>query len=132
MPGWPKHPAQPKESEEVERLKKTLNDLGKIIHDMTVAQQAAWIEWQHGKGAEEAMVWIQNGLFGPGLISDEDEPYGKEAQAYFDANRSDPFPTCYCGRPSNQLWMGQGFCCQEHYNTRRAQIEAQQQDGKEG
>ncbi len=99
---------------------------------MTVAQQAAWIEWQHGKGAEEAMGWIQNGLFGPGLIPDEDEPYGKEAQAYFDANRSDPFPTCYCGRPSNHLWMGQGFCCQEHYNTRRAQIEAQQQDGKEG
>jgi hypothetical protein len=30
---------------------------------------------------------------------DEDEPYGKEAQAYFDANRSDPFPTCTnCGR----------------------------------
>ena len=75
------------------------------------------------------MVWIQNGLFGPGLIPDEDEPYGKEAQAYFDANRSDPFPACYCGRTSNSLWMGQGFCCQEHYNTRRAQIEAQRQAG---
>lgn len=132
LPGWPKHPAQPAEGDEVTRLKRTLNDLGKIIHDMTVAQQAAWIEWQHGKGAEEAMSWIHNGLVGPGFIPDEDEPYGKEAQAYFDANRSDPFPICYCGRPSNSLWMGQGFCCREHYDTRRTQIEAQQQAGKEG
>ena len=60
LPGWPKHPAQPKESEEIERLKKTLNDLGKIIHDMTVAQQAAWIEWQHGKGAELSLEFASS------------------------------------------------------------------------
>lgn len=96
---------------EVARLKNVLNDLGKIIHDMTVAQQAAWIEWRHGKGAEEGMVWIQNGLAGPGFIPDEDEPYGKEAQAWFDANCAAPLPTCFCGRPSNIGWIGQGFCC---------------------
>lgn len=121
LTGWPKHPMQPKESEEVERLKKTLNDLGKIIHDMTVAQQAAWIEWQHGKGADEAMTWIHNGLAGPGFIPDEDEPYGKEAQAWYDANRADPFPTCFCGRPSNILWMGKGFCSNAHYEQHRAE-----------
>lgn len=119
--GWPSHPAHPDESDEVARLKSVLNDMGKIIHDMTVAQQAAWIEWQHGNGAEAGMGWIQNGLFGPGFIPDEDEPYGKEAQAWFDANRSDPFPTCLCGRPSNILWMGKGFCCDAHYQQHRAE-----------
>jgi hypothetical protein len=111
-------------ADELARAKKLANDMGKIIHDMTVAQQAAWIEWQHGKGAEEAMSWIHNGLVGPGFIPDEDEPYGKEAQAWFDANRADPFPTCFCGRPSNSLWMGQGFCCHAHYEQRRAEVEA--------
>lgn len=108
-------------ADDLARAKKLTNDLGKIIHDMTVAQQAAWIEWQHGKGAEEAMTWIHNGLAGPGFIPDEDEPYGKEAQAWYDANRADPLPTCFCGRPSNSLWMGQGFCCHEHYEQRRAE-----------
>ena len=108
-------------ADELARAKKLTNDLGKIIHDMTVAQQAAWIEWQHGKGAEAGMQWIQNGLFGPGFIPDEDEPYGKEAQAWFDANRADPFPTCFCGRPSNILWMGKGFCCDAHYQQHRAE-----------
>lgn len=91
-----------------------LAELQKIIHDMTVANQAAWIEWRHGKGAEAAMQWIENGLSGPGHIPSETEPYGTEAQAYFDANKSDPFPRCHCGRPSNQLWMGQGACSPEH------------------
>lgn len=113
---------------EVARLKQVLNDQGKIIHDMTVAQQAAWIEWQHGKGAEEAMIWIHNGLAGPGFIPDEDEPYGKEAQAWFDANRADPFPTCFCGRPSNSLWMGKGFCCRAHYEQHRAKVDAQKKE----
>ena len=112
------------QTNEIERLKKSLNELGKIIQNITVGQQAAWIEWQHGKGAEEAMIWIENGLAGPGLIPDEDEPFGKEAQAWFDANNADALPACYCGRPSNILWMGEGFCCDKHYNTRKAQIGA--------
>lgn len=86
----------------------------KIIHDMVVANQAAWIEWQHGKGAEAAMTWIHNGLLGHGHIPDETAPWGKEAQAWFDANRAEPFPVCYCGRPSHHLWMGKGACCDEH------------------
>jgi hypothetical protein len=131
-PHWPMHPAHPKKNEEIERLKRNVNDLSRVVHWMTVGQQAAWIEWKHGEGADAGMRWIHNGLLGPGLIPDEDEPYGKEAQAYFDANRDYPFPTCYCGRPSNIIWMGEGFCCQEHYNTRRAQFEAQQQAGQEG
>lgn len=110
---------------EVERMKRTLNDLGKIIHDMVVAQQAAWIEWQHGRGAEVAMAWIQNGLVGPGHIPDEDEPWGKEAQAWYDANCSNALPPCFCGRPSNIGWMGKGFCCNAHYmETKQASIDA--------
>ena len=93
---------------------KLIKDLGSIIHDNVVTMQAAYIEWQHGKGAESAMEWIANSLFGPGQIPDEDEPYGKEAQAYFDANRSNPFPTCHCGRPSHILHMGRGYCSDEH------------------
>lgn len=96
-------------------------EFSRIIHDQVVAQQSAWIEWQHGGGAEAAMVWVHNGLAGPGHIPEDSLPYGKEAQAWFDANQAEPFPTCFCGRPSNQLWMGQGFCSVEHYAKRRAE-----------
>jgi len=114
---------------ELGRVKRLAGDLGKIIHDMTVAEQAAWIEWQHGRGAEAAMSWIHNGLEGPGHIPDEDVPYGKEPQAWFDANRADPFPTCFCGRPSNRLWMGKGFCSNEHYQQHHAEAEAKKTEG---
>lgn len=57
-------------------------------HNNVVAMQAAWIEWQYGEGAEGAMEWIENTLVGPGLIPEPDEPHYREAQAYFDANRS--------------------------------------------
>lgn len=63
--------------------------LGSALHNNGVAMQAAWIEWQHGAGAEEAMDWIHNTLCGPGLIPDEEEPHGTNAQAYFDANVCD-------------------------------------------
>lgn len=86
----------------------------KIIHDLVVANQSAWIEWQHGRGAEAAMGWIHNGLAGPGHIPDENASWGKEAQAWFDANKAEPFPACFCGRPSNRLWMGKGACCEAH------------------
>lgn len=99
---------------QLERLLHEAKQLGIIVHDMVTAEQAAWIEWQHGRGAEAGMVWIHNGLCGPGHIPDEDEPWGKEAQAWYDANKAHPFPTCHCGRPSNQLWMGHGACCDEH------------------
>lgn len=61
---------------------------GRVIHNMTVGKQAAWIEWKHGGGAESAMEWIENGLEGPGLIPEDDEPHATNAQAYFDANVS--------------------------------------------
>lgn len=79
--------------DELNRTKMILNDCGKIIHNMTVNEQAAWIEWQRGKGAEAAMSLIHNSLGAAGLIPDEDNDYapvlvscGKEAQAWFDAN----------------------------------------------
>jgi|SRR5690625_3453982 len=109
---------------DAERAKRLTNDLSKIIHDMTVAQQSAWIEWRHGKGSEAAMAWVHNGLAGPGSIPDEDEPYGKEPQAWYDANRADPFPQCFCGRPSSILWMGQGFCCHAHYQETKDRFDA--------
>lgn len=91
-------------------------------NDMIVAMQAAWIEWKHGAGAESAMAWIENTLGGPGLIPDEDEQYGKEAQAWFDANNSTPMPTCECGRPSNIMGGGVAGCCKEHYEAAKEKI----------
>ncbi len=102
------------------KLTTAYKELSGMFHDQVVAQQAAWIEWKHGNGAEDAMQWIENGLCGPGHIPDEDEPYGKEAQAWFDANKSDPIPVCACGRPSNTFWMGHGFCSEAHYDEFRA------------
>lgn len=96
-------------------LQRLIDTLSKTVHDMVVAEQAAWIEWQHGAGAEVAMHWISNGLAGPGHIPDEAAPYGKEAQAWFDANKAEPFPPCHCGRPSNILRMGNGYCSEKHY-----------------
>ncbi|KDD44874.1 hypothetical protein L532_2291 [Bordetella bronchiseptica OSU095] len=116
------------DAQELKRKTDLIAELSKIIHNMTVAQQAAWIEWQHGAGAEAGMRWIANGLAGPGHIPEEDEPYGTEAQAYFDANQADPLPACHCGRPSNILHMGNGYCSQEHY---AAAIAAQQHKGDE-
>ena len=50
----------------------------------------------------------------------------KEAQAWFDANQSDPMPRCFCGRPSNIGWMGQGFCSREHYQEGKAKAATEQ------
>lgn len=57
------------------------------MHDgLLVVMQAAVIEMRHGDGAESAMDWIGNTLDGPGLIVADDDPHGKDAQAYYDAN----------------------------------------------
>lgn len=104
-----------KDGEQSTAVHKIISD---IMHDHTTAMQSAIIEWQHGKGADAALMWIANTLFGPGLLPDENSPYGKEAQAWFDANKSRPFPKCFCGRPSHILWMGRGFCSEEHYEQR--------------
>ena len=110
-------------------LEESGKQLSAMFHDKVVGEQAAYIEWQHGKGAEAGMQWIANGLWGPGLIPDEDEPWGTEAQAYYDANKSDPFPQCFCGRPSNQLWMGKGACCDEHMTVIRQQAKDAEKGG---
>lgn len=94
--------------------------LSDMHHDLITAMQAALIEWKHGKGPEAALGWIVNTLAGPGLLPDFDAEFGKEAQAWFDANQANPMPRCQCGRPSNIGWMGQGFCSQEHYQQARA------------
>lgn len=109
---------------DAENSKRLVKDLSRIVNDQVVANQAAWIEWKHGRGAEAAMTWVQNGLIGPGHIPDEDAPYGKEAQAWMDANRTEPFPACHCGRPSHQLWMGHGACSEEHMRETRERVAA--------
>jgi len=73
------------------RLEREIDSLGRILHWKIVGEQAAWIEWQHGRGAEAAMMWIHNGLCGPGHLPDEDEPHGKQAQAWFDTHCPDIF-----------------------------------------
>lgn len=77
--------------ESAQQANRSSNHLARICHNLTLAMQAAWIEWEHGAGADAAMQWIQNTLIGPGLIPDEDEPHSTQAQAYFDAN-IDPTP----------------------------------------
>ena len=79
--------------------------------------QAAVIELTHGKGADAAMLWILNTLDGPGLIPTEDEPWATDAQRYYDANKSEPFPACHCGTPSHIMWDGRGFCSDAHYKA---------------
>lgn len=94
--------------------------LSDIIHDHTVAMQSAIIEWKHGKGAEGGLQWIVNTLSGPGHLPDFDAPYGKHPQFWFDANCAVPNPTCFCGNPPHIVWMGQGFCCEEHCDEAKA------------
>lgn len=94
--------------------------LANIMHDQTTAMQSALIEWKHGKGAEAGLQWIVNTLMGPGLLPDFDAEHGTNAQFWFDANRAEPFPKCFCGNPSHMLWMGQGFCCDAHYDEAKA------------
>lgn len=69
---------------ELERRQRARFILSQVVHNMVVANQASWIEWKHGSGAEAAMLWIENGLAGPGHI-----PTGTDAQTYFDANYDD-------------------------------------------
>lgn len=80
-------------SKELEAAKKRIAELEKqhrnsccIIHNMVVANQAAWIECFNGKGADAAMKWITNGLQGPGHIPRGDDENINDAQAYFDAH----------------------------------------------
>ncbi|MET3232216.1 UNVERIFIED_ORG: hypothetical protein ABIC54_004421 [Burkholderia sp. 1263] len=114
----------PSAQEEAVRARELSKELANIIHDQTVAMQSAIIEWRHGKGAEAGLSWIVNTLEGPGHLPDFDAPYGKHAQFWFDANRAEPFPKCFCGNPSHMLWMGQGFCCDAHYDEAKAKRDA--------
>lgn len=98
--------------------------LANIMHDQTTAMQSALIEWKHGKGAEAGLQWIVNTLMGPGLLPDFDAEHGTNAQFWFDANQSQPMPKCFCGNPSHIGWMGQGFCCNEHYAEAKAKHDA--------
>jgi len=75
---------------QIESFERSNRMVAHILHNNTVAMQAAWIEWQYGEGAESAMEWIENTLAGPGLIPEPDEPFATEAQAYFDANKTEP------------------------------------------
>ncbi|MYM81140.1 hypothetical protein GTP44_04095 [Duganella sp. FT50W] len=105
-------------------LERQEGTIAKIMNDLLVGNQSAWIEWQHGKGAEAAMEWVENSLAGCGTPA-EDAPWSKDAQAWYSANKADPFPTCFCGRPSNHLWMGKGFYSDAHYDQARAKAAAE-------
>lgn len=76
---------------ELEKMWKARFMVSQALHNAMVGNQSAWIEWQHGAGAEAAMAWIHNGLVGPGLIPD-----GKEAQPWFDAHQDDRYDVPPC------------------------------------
>lgn len=109
---------------DAERMKDLCKTLANIMQDQTVAMQSAVIEWEFGKGAEAGLGWIVNTLEGPGNLPDPDAEHGKNAQFWFSANCAEPMPKCFCGNPSNTLWMGQGFCCNEHYREAKAKYDA--------
>ena len=118
---------------EIERLKKDNEMLMNLIHDMVVGNQSAWIEWKHGKGAKAGMQWIENGLAGPGNIpSSEVSKHYKNPQLYFNEQKAEPFPDCVCGNPSSILWMGRGYCCDEHQKMHREKLDsdAEKETGK--
>ncbi|KVO82436.1 hypothetical protein WL21_08940 [Burkholderia ubonensis] len=128
-------PDQPEPRAEVtddkqDKAKGFIKTLSGIIHDQTVAMQSAIIEWRHGNGAEAGLSWIVNTLEGPGHFPDFDAPHGKHAQFWFNANRANPLPACFCGNPSSSLWMGQGFCCDEHYRAAKARHDAARAGGQ--
>jgi len=68
---------------ETELAQKSLlvREMDLMFGRMLLGMRAAVIEEEHGKGAEAAMVWIFNGLVGPGELPPEEET---DAQAYFD------------------------------------------------
>jgi len=72
-----------------EKMWKARFMISQALHNVMVGNQSAWIEWQHGAGAEEAMNWIHNGLVGPGLIPKD--CHAITAQAWFDANQDDRY-----------------------------------------
>lgn len=103
------------------KTRNTLQDLANFHHDLLVTMQAAIIEWRHGRGAEAAMLWVENTLDGPGLLPDANDPYGRDPQMWMSANRHDRWQACFCGNPSHIMWMGHGFCCDEHYKDGKKQ-----------
>lgn len=104
-----------------EETKSTARMQADMYHDLLVVMQAAWIEWQRGKGAETAMLWIDSTLDGPGIIPAEDEPYAFDAQKYYGANKSDPAPPCtICGDPSVILEGGLAGCSETHFQQAKA------------
>lgn len=98
----------------IEHLEDRSRKDAEMINNLIVGNQAAWIAWNVSGDAEEGMKRIVNGLWPPGLLPDDSEPWVNDPDLYFAANRSNPFPQCHCGKPSIQLWMGNGACCDEH------------------
>ena len=56
-----------------------------IIHNQVVANQSAVIDSIQSDSSEQGMVWIRNGLFGPGHLNEVQEQLDKKtpAQEYF-------------------------------------------------
>lgn len=77
------------QEEKIEQLQKNFQIMARIVHNLVVANQAAWLEWKKGRGAEAAMVWVHNGLVGPGHIPSDSDPHVDDPQAFYDANTVD-------------------------------------------
>lgn len=83
----------------------------RLASDLITVMQSTWIEFEHGGGAEDAMQWILNQLGPPGIMPEGE--WSTDAEAWYAAHRSDPFPQCHCGRPSSILSGGKGYCSPE-------------------
>ena len=61
------------------------------LHNWVVGNQAAIIDAETSKDPAKGLVWVSNGLFGPGFLGDVATAIeeGTTAQTYFDANQKD-------------------------------------------
>ncbi|MDT4832895.1 hypothetical protein FQZ97_664680 [compost metagenome] len=70
-----------KVEKDLKRAHMRIREMDLLFGRYILAMRSALIEQEHGKGAEAAMLWIFNSLFGPGELPPEEET---DAQAYFD------------------------------------------------
>lgn len=91
---------------EVQYLRSRVIESNRIMHKIIVGNQSAWLAAQ-SDGAEAGMIWIRNGLDGPGHVPEKLE----DANEFFKRESLDARPTCECTKPASYLNSdGQGFC----------------------
>ncbi len=74
----------------ITKLEKLYAEGNRIMHNMVVANQSAYIAEKFDKNGD-AITWIENGLFGPGHIPYEAGEKGIDANEWYKLNIIDVF-----------------------------------------